>query len=562
MPRSTLSKARVMSMLGGRPDPEALASILFASKAEVAWGEGDDLSVEVTADRLDLLSEGGLGLALQGALGEARGQLRPPPLALDPPATAVCDGSVDPLRPFLAAVVVRAPGADGVEAGLLGEAVRFQEVLHATVGMDRRLASLGLYPYDRLQPPFRYAMEPVGSVTFVPLDGRDPTAADAFLAQHPMAARYGALGASEGRLLTLRDARGTLMSVPPILNANPGGAVREGDRTILLESTGTRSARVGEAIGLLSLVFAARGWSIAPVEVRSVGGEASTESAARTRTLDLRSDRLGAVAGRPYPASEVEHLLASARLTAHPAPHGWSVEAPAWRPDLLQEIDVIEEVVLAKGVRAEDGTLPPSPTRGGRRAESRFHERVGRLLLGSGFSEMCTPVLVSEAWVNRLERLTAIRISNPVSDLYERVRDSLLLSLMGALENNLRSGYPQRFYEVGPVVQVDRASETGTRTSVHLGALMAEERAGFADAASMVDYLTGAVAGVGVREPAQLPGTVPGRAARVRLAGEVVAELGELVPSVLSEIRVPVPVAWFEVDLSSLWPLARPAAIT
>ncbi len=59
----------------------------------------------------------------------------------------------------------------------------------------------------------------------------------------------------------------------------------------------------------------------------------------------------------------------------------------------------------------------------------------------------------------------------------------------------------------------------------------------------------------GVREPVEIAGTIPGRAAVVRLAGEPVAHLGEIHPSVLAETGVPVPVAWAEVDLSALAPL-------
>ncbi|MFZ0830036.1 MAG: hypothetical protein WAN40_02735, partial [Thermoplasmata archaeon] len=55
----------------------------------------------------------------------------------------------------------------------------------------------------------------------------------------------------------------------------------------------------------------------------------------------------------------------------------------------------------------------------------------------------------------------------------------------------------------------------------------------------------------------ELPGTIPGRAARLRIAGEVVAEVGEMAPAVLAELKLPVAVAWGEVDLTALWPLVR-----
>ncbi|HEV2230759.1 MAG TPA: hypothetical protein VGS18_01040, partial [Thermoplasmata archaeon] len=76
MPQSTLSARRVFEPLGRPLPPEELERLLFSSKAEVADWTGDDLRIEVTADRLDLLSEGGLGLHLAGALGVAVGTPR------------------------------------------------------------------------------------------------------------------------------------------------------------------------------------------------------------------------------------------------------------------------------------------------------------------------------------------------------------------------------------------------------------------------------------------------------------------------------------------------------
>jgi phenylalanyl-tRNA synthetase beta subunit len=85
--------------------------------------------------------------------------------------------------------------------------------------------------------------------------------------------------------------------------------------------------------------------------------------------------------------------------------------------------------------------------------------------------------------------------------------------------------------------------------------IVAAEGAGFAEVAATVDYLLRTLDVGSVREPAELPGTIPGRAARVRVAGETVAELGELHPRLLVGLGVPVPVAWAEVDLTALGPL-------
>jgi phenylalanyl-tRNA synthetase beta chain len=554
MPKSTLSAGRLYALFSAPPSAEALDSLRARSKAEIGPADGDALPVEVTPDRLDLLSEGGLALHLQGLLGEAKGLHLPGP---DPSIARETrfeqDPSVGPQRPFLRGFVARSPDPAGIDAGLLGEAVRFQEILHATVGLDRRSASLGLYPYDRVGPTFRYTREPIDGLRFRPLGADSEVPAAQFLAEHPLAARYAELGRSEDGLLTLRSGSGQLLSLPPILNAGGSGEVRVGDRSLLVESTGTRLARVREALGLMAVVFASRGWSITPVPgAPLVDGE---DEVATGRRIHLAAAQLAEVAGRSFDASAVEHRLAESRLSARAGRQGWEVEVPPWRPDLLQGVDLIEEVVLAEGVRPEEGRRPPSRTLGRRSPERLFYRRAADLLVGSGFSEVFTPVLVSGSATVRLGRDRALTVANPVSEQYDRLRDALQISLVDTLARNVRAGYPQRFFEVGPVLFRDSRAESGATTAWHLGGCLAGEGAGFAEAASITDYLLASLAGPGLREPLPLPATIPGRSARVRLAGVPVAEIGELHPEVLSALKVPVPVVWFELDLTALWPL-------
>jgi phenylalanyl-tRNA synthetase beta chain len=558
VPTSTLSRPRLLELLGPGVSPERLEGALFASKAEAGPATDDALEVSVTPDRLDLLAEGGLALHLQGALGVATGGLRPRRArATSDPLRVVVDASVAPLRPFFAAIRVQAPAGRPLDAGLLAEAVRFQELLHATVGRDRRAMSLGLYPARRLVPPVRYALEPLDGVEFVPLDGDASISAERFFAEHPYARRFAQLGRQDGRCLTLRDAEGHVLSLPPILNSRSHGEVTAGERSLLLEATGTRERAVREGLGLLLVVFASRGWSVAPVPVEGPGpatsdGQALVAGLRRTLPASQLADLLGEELGSPA----VVERFARARLSAKRVRGGWSVAVPPWRPDLLAAVDLTEEVVLAGGLRAEDGELPPSPVRGRRRPASLFRREVGELLTGLGFVEPLTTVLVSETAAARVDGADPIRLENPVSREYAVVRDRLLISHLEVLARNTRHGYPQRFAEVAPVVVRAPGAETGGETRFHAGWIIAAEGAGFADVASDVDYLLRALDVGSVREPAELPGTIRGRAARVRVAGEKVAELGEVHPRLLGELGVPVPVAWAEVDLTSLGPLA------
>jgi phenylalanyl-tRNA synthetase beta chain len=558
MPVTTLSAERLRGLLPVALSDSALDDLLFLSKAEIEEREGDELRLSATPDRLDLLSEAGLSLYLGGASGGATGLLRPAEDAADSTLSIAVDPPVESLRPYLAALVVRAPSPAGVDEGTLEEAIRFQELLHATVGRNRRAASLGIYPLERLRPPFRYALEPMSSVRFVPLDATEEVTASRFYAEHPMAAQYGAYGRSADRCLTLRDSEGTVLSLPPVLNGRAGGEARPGDRALVLESTGTRPRAVREALGLLQVVFLARGWTPTAVAIQGPTPPISDGTEVfRPRAVDLPSSVLREVSGEAIPSGDVEHRLAAARLSGRPHPGGWRVEVPPWRPDLTTAVDLVEEVVLSGGVRPESGLLLPSATRGRRRSESRFRARIGRWLLGLGLAQPYTPLLVGESIVRDTGATGAIRLQNPVSAEYAFLRDRLLLSHLEVLGRNTRHSYPQRFAEVGPVLVRSTEAEAGAATRYHASAVLAGESAGFADAAAVVEYVLRSLDVSSVREPAELPGTVAGRSARVRVAGETVAELGEIHPSVLTSLGVPVPACWAELDLSALWLLVR-----
>ena len=554
MPRTTLSLDRLSATVGRATRRSELEERLFASKVELEKGEGDELAIEGTADRLDLLTEAGLALYLQGALGLARGL--PPMRSAEPHGLSLTvDTSVDPIRPAIAAVVVDPPEGHRLDAGLLAEAIRYQELLHATVGSGRRVASLGIYPVSHLHGPIRYASESITEVRFTPLEATAPVDGPSFFATHPMAAQYGAFGRAGEHCLTLRDARGTILSLPPILNSREAGEAAVGDDALLLESTGTSATRVADAVGLLSMVFVVHGWGVAPVPIQRAGGPAVTPRTTSPRNVHLSAHELDHLAGRSYPSPEAIDLLERSRFSAVPGTGGWSVEVPAWRPDVQTGTDLAEDILLAKGVRSEDGLLPASRTRGTRSPAARFRARISALLLGLGFVPLYTPVLVAGSTVRLTGRSEAIALANPVSDQLSHLRDAMFPSLVATLGRNRRAGYPQRFSEIGPVVVRDREAETGASTGYRAGALLAGERAAFADGAAWIDYVLRTLGTAGVREPAEIAATIPGRAAVVRLAGETVGWVGELAPAVLADLGVPVPAVWAELDLTALQPL-------
>lgn len=562
MVRAVLSSSRLFSILGRQLSPQELSETLFRTKVELGQVAEGNVEVEANPDRLDLLDEGGLAWEVQGALGTATGlPYRPEPAPL-PHVEVRVNASVSPLRPEIALAVVEAPpAARALEAGDLEELVRFQEMLHATTGRRRVSASLGLYPLERLHPPFHYVMEPAKEVRFVPLGSTAPTGAEEFYATHPMAKEYGALGRRGDLVLTLRDDARAVLSLPPVLNAAGEGELRVGDRKVLLEATGTRAARTREMVGYMLVPFLARGWTVHPVPVHGPSGTDDGRNVVEPRPVPTTPAAISSVLGVRLGAPEVEKALLTNRLGVRREAGSVVGLVPPWRPDILGSVDLAEEVAIARGFAAFSPVLPPSPSMGRRLPGRIFRESVGRAMLGLGFQELRTQVLLSPA---SAERFTppgeALPLRNPISSELSRVRPCLRASLLDALSRNTGNGYPQQVFEIGDVVVRDASADTGTRTEVHLGVAEAGEGAGFARAAGLSEHLFGLLGLKPPREPAESPGSIPGRVARLRIAGETVALLGEVHPSVLSELKLTVPVGWLEVDLTRVEALRGPSS--
>ena len=556
MPQSSLSADRVFRLLGRELSEEDLREALFRSKVEFHGRKDGLLDLEVTPDRLDLLDEGGLAWELQGILNLAGGLPYAPEPAPRPGVEAHANPTVSPLRPELVMATASAPPGQALDAGDLEELVRFQELLHATLGRDRVAASLGLYPLERIQPPFRYVLEPLDQIRFVPLGGSEEMGGREFYATHSMAETYGSLGRSEGLALTLRDSRGTILSLPPVLNAAGPGELRPGDREILIEATGTRLSRTREMVGMMLLPFAARGWKIHPVPIHRSGNADPGREAVEPRTLPVSSGSVAQVLGIRLTGPEMEKGLLAARLGVDREGTECLVRVPPWRPDILSSLDVVEDLAVAHGFASLSPVLPVAPSPGRTLPFRRFLRRWTQAALGLGFQEIYTPLLMSREAAERFSPpAEALRLSNPVSREFSHLRPVLRATALDFLGRTTGQGYPQRIFEVGPVVVRDPSSETGTRTDVHGVLLEAGKETGFARAAGILEYLTRLVGIQTSREPVDSPGTIRGRAARVRWAGEDIAVCGEVFPAALAELRIPEPVAFVEMNLSQIWSL-------
>lgn len=313
----------------------------------------------------------------------------------------------------------------------------------------------------------------------------------------------------------------------------------------------------------------------------------------RRRSIRLRPQRAAAVLGAQVPAAQIVRILRGLGCTvatpraarpAGAAAGGGSalrVQPPSFRPDLVREEDLIEEVARIHGYDRIPATMPRGTTVPATIVPAlRVDARAREILARSGLSEAMTLTLVSADTAAEGNGPVAV-LQNPLVADQSALRTSLMPGLVSILATHAaRRVEDVQVFELGKVFRRygdadGSAGRPEERRSIGI-ATMGRWRTGwnvhFDDAAADFYHVKGIVEtllrelGIGewTVEPLMEPGPWwhPGRSAVLRRAGGVAARFGELHPDLQAAHRLAHRAYLAEVDLESLWPavaLTRPA---
>ena len=313
-------------------------------------------------------------------------------------------------------------------------------------------------------------------------------------------------------------------------------------------------------------------------------------------SLRFRPGKASGLLGYDVPAAEQAGILrrlecevgeTGAPVAGGPdASHAWTVTPPTFRPDLVREVDLVEEVGRIAGYDLAPETLPRHDTSGGLTQPQQVRRAVRRALTGCGLDEAITYSFIAPDALAPLglaegdARLDPVRISNPMSGDQSVLRTMLLPGLLKTVRDNLdRLNDAPNLFEVGkvylwdqPVSAPEHAAEPGAVLPhepeavgiVLSGPLEAENWTGagrptdFFTLKGCVDALLAAVRLEAAYEPlgeaaAQSPFLHPGKAALVSVAGAGdVGVLGQLRPDVAAAFGVDFAVYFASLDMDRL----------
>jgi phenylalanyl-tRNA synthetase beta chain len=299
--------------------------------------------------------------------------------------------------------------------------------------------------------------------------------------------------------------------------------------------------------------------------------------------------RAAAVMGVPYTESEVRRALELVGAIVEVAADGaWMVTTPSWRPDLVDDVSLVEEVARIVGYDRIPSVLPIAPPGRGLTRTQLARRRVAATLAAAGATEVLGYPFTSRAMVELFEPgAAAVTLVNPLDPQNGLLRRSLLPGLIDIARRNLSRGLTDlALFELGTVFLPEPGVLYGTDgipvgaarpdddtlhalqasippqswhvAGLYLGEALAKQPgaaavpAGLTDALDAVRQLSLALS-VDIRVRRGMhPALHPGRTAELHVGDRVVGVAGELLPSLAHQLDLPRVVAVVELDLDAL----------
>jgi len=535
---------------------DTLEEKLFLMKCEVESVSGDDLFLEVTSDRPDLLCTEGIARELRGLIGVetglakyqvAKGDLR-----------IRVDRSIKNIRSYIAGAVVR-----GLE--LTDDSVRqimqLQEKLHLTYCRNRSKVSIGIHDADNVTHKLAYAGVEPDKIRFTPLDGDREMNGYEILESTPKGKEYGWIIKHFPRYPLLYDSEGKVLSMPPIINGVVTQVTPE-TSNLILDVTGTDLKLVNFVNNIIVSNLAERGGKIESARI-IYGNQEIQSPDLRPSAKQLSLSFINETLGLELEARQVAHLLKKMRYGVESvSKNRLTAIIPAYRSDIMHEVDLVEDLAIAYGYDSLKPTMPMTATIGSETSITKVTRKIRDLMAGLGYIEVLNYIMTSkhqDAEKMRLPAETMAEIANPISSDFSALRSWLLPGLLSFLSSNKHVPYPQKIFECGGAVAIDDRMPTRTFTKRKVAAAICDHKVSYEDVqSSLYSLLKNAGADSWHLQKADHPSFIKGRVAEITIADERVGLLGEIHPQLIENFDIENPVAAFELDLGLTFKVRDP----
>ncbi|MCD6547786.1 MAG: phenylalanine--tRNA ligase subunit beta [Nanoarchaeota archaeon] len=556
MPKIEVSKKDLMNLTGIKISFAKLKDILLEYlKADVEDVKGDILTIKLEdTNRPDLWCVEGIARALRVLLGKGSKHYNVKPSGI----TIEVDKKLKNIRPYIACGIIKNVK---ITDDILKSIIQYQEKLGGTYGRKRAKAALGVYDFDKIKGKrLHYKAAKPNSIKFTPLDFNEELPLNEVLKKHPKGIEYAHLLKDKKYYPVILDSDGKVLSMPPIINSNEAGKVTLDTKNLFVEVTGTDFQTVMNMLNLFVMAIAERGGKLYSVRIKyNYPAECGFEVSPKflPTPFNIKPSHVNKMLGLGLTLTEIKKLLRKMDykiLRADSVNDIISLEIPFYRKDVMHAVDIIEDIAIAYGYNNIAPIEPRISTKGKLLPETNKHDLIRELMIGMGFQEVFSFTLTSkDVLFDKMNtKGKCIEIMNPMSRNYSVLRNSILPILMNFLKKNKTVEFPQKIFELGPIILPDEKSYNKAKQLTNLCVVIAHSKANFTEIKSVLETLMKNLGKEIKLKHAKHKSFIYGRCGEIILNGKAIGIIGEIHPKVLENFDLENPVVAFEINVDEL----------
>ncbi|AHH10695.1 phenylalanine--tRNA ligase subunit beta [Borrelia coriaceae] len=562
MPKVEFYKSLLLEKIGKNLTKDELVSVLEMAKAEICEFDTvyDKIKIEFNdTNRPDLWSYTGLVRQIRtylfGHLPSFKFFSMPDNLQKFYGEILVSP-EVFSIRPFIFGFLAKGMICN---ERMLETLVQLQEKLCHNYGQRRKRVAMGMYSSALIEFPISYVACD-SDYRFIPLGMDTEMSIEEINKYHPKGIEYASILASFNKYPLLLDFKDNVLSYPPVINSNDIGALRVGDADLFIEVTGINLEATLLSLSVVACDLHDMGFEILPVKTvfpkETLFGKEIVCPYYFQDTLEVDIESVNRILGSDLTANDMCVELKKLGISSYMKDLSkFYIIPPVYRNDFLHEVDVIEEIMIGRGLDSFKPELPKDFTLGKLTQIEEFSRKIKNLMVGMGFQEMIYNYLGSSTdFIEKMniEGDELLIIANPITEGYEYVRGSIVPDLLKSESVSSNFSYPHKIFEIGKVALKDLNSVDGTITYDNLAFLMADKEFSFNEINSLVASLFYYLNIEFKLMESNRTLYIDGRSADIIVNGTVLGSFGEVSPYILSNFGIMVPCCVLEINLNKL----------
>ncbi|KYK21894.1 phenylalanyl-tRNA synthetase beta subunit [Thermoplasmatales archaeon SG8-52-4] len=538
MPVVTFDYNDFIKILGYKITKNELVEKLPMIGADLDKVEDNEISIEFFPDRPDLASVEGIARASRAFFGFEIGlkkyEIKKSDIVLN------VEKSVKKVRPYVVTALVKNVT---MTDELISSLMELQEKLHGGIGRNRKKVAIGVHNFEPVEPPFTYKAVDPDSIQFVPLNKVESMTMSEILKRHEKGVDYAFILEGFDKHPLIVDKYNNVLSYPPIINGTLT-EVTPFTTDLFIDITGTDRKAINCVLNIITTSLAERGGQIYSTKVNDEGKTFITPNLDPIKR-DLSIDYVNKILGTNLDGKEVIKCIEKMGYNASIKNKNYvSIEIPAWRADILHDIDLVEDVAVGYGYDNYKMDLPKDLTFGKKLSNRDFYDALRNIMIGLGFNEVTTFTISNEK--DEFSRLSLdfgdrVEIENPIGEEFSCLRVGLIPSLLKILSENRHHPLPQQIFELGIIVNKD------FKNQYNLAFLKIDAKANFTECKSLADALLRDIGSKYSIKDKNHQGFVKGRCAAVVVNNKEIGFFGELHPKTILEFQLEYPIIAFEI---------------